>query len=111
LEGIHRASESFDHRAGGGRPLAAEPVVAGDTRLLHRHQLPSRTAAIALYACLAILARRTPFVPTAVLLAGLLAFDMMRTLSLSFGLWPLMAAFDAAPEVGRKCLQLAFEML
>jgi hypothetical protein len=93
--------------------LAAEPVVAGDTRLLHRHQLPSRTAAIAPYACLAILARRPPFALTVVLFTVLLALDIVRTLSLSFGLSPfeLMAAFEQAPEVGRKRPQLALEML
>lgn len=63
--------------------------------------LPPRTAAIMLYACLAVLARRVPFVLTAVLFVGLLAMDLVRTLSLSFGLSPfeLMVALDQARRI------------
>lgn len=63
--------------------------------------LPPRSAAIALYASLAILARRIPFALTVVLFLCVLAFDMVRTLSLMFGLAPteLMAALDQARRI------------
>jgi sulfatase-like protein len=64
-------------------------------------ELPPRSAAIALYASLAILARRIPFALTGLLFLGLLAFDMVRTLSLMFRLAPteLMLALDQANRI------------
>jgi phosphoglycerol transferase MdoB-like AlkP superfamily enzyme len=63
--------------------------------------LPPRTGAILLYASLAILARRIPFALTAALFLCLLAFDMVQTLSLMFGLAPteMMAALDEARRI------------
>ncbi len=63
--------------------------------------LPPRTGAIFLYATLAICARRIPFAATATLFLAVLAFDMVRTLSLMFGLAPseLMAALDHARRI------------
>ena len=63
--------------------------------------LPPRTGAIFLYATLAICARRIPFAATALLFLAVLAFDMVRTLSLMFGLAPseLMAALDHARRI------------
>lgn len=63
--------------------------------------LPPRSAAIALYASLAILARRIPLALTAALFLCLLAFDMVRTLSLMFHLAPneLMGALDQATRI------------
>ncbi|HXD46770.1 MAG TPA: sulfatase-like hydrolase/transferase [Pseudolabrys sp.] len=63
--------------------------------------LPPRPGAIILYATLAILARRIPFAVTAALYAGLLCFDLVRTLSLMFGLAPaeLVAALDQARRI------------
>lgn len=63
--------------------------------------LPPRSAAIALYASLAILARSIPFALTALLFFGLLAFDMVQTLSLMFRLAPgeLMRALDQASRI------------
>lgn len=54
-----------------------------------------------LYASLAILARRIPFALTAALFLCLLAFDMVQTLSLMFGLAPteMMAALDQARRI------------
>ncbi len=75
--------------------------------------LPPRTAAIVLYACLAILARRIPFALTAVLFLGILAFDMMRTISLMFGLAPseLMAALDQARRIHFFASPLYFALI
>ncbi len=63
--------------------------------------LPPRTAAIMLYATIAICARRVPFAVTVALFFAVLAFDMVRTLSLMFGLAPteLMAAIDQARRI------------
>jgi hypothetical protein len=63
--------------------------------------LPPRTGAIFLYATLAICARRIPFAATALLFLAVLAFDMVRTLSLMFGLAPseFMAALDHARRI------------
>ncbi len=60
--------------------------------------LPPRTGVIMLYASLAILARRIPFALTATLFLCLLAFDMVKTLSLMFGMatTEMMAALDLA---------------
>jgi Sulfatase len=60
--------------------------------------LPPRTTAIMLYASLSILARHIPFALTAALFLCVLAFDMVSTLSLMFGMAPteMMAAFDLA---------------
>jgi hypothetical protein len=60
--------------------------------------LPPRTGVILLYASLAILARRIPFALTAALFLCLLALDMVKTLSLMFGMAPteIMAALDLA---------------
>ena len=63
--------------------------------------LPPRTGAIFLYAVLVILARRTPFALTAVLYLAVLAYDIVRTLSLMFGLAPseLVLALDQARRI------------
>jgi hypothetical protein len=63
--------------------------------------LPPRSAAIALYASLAILARRIPFAITALLFFCVLGFDAVRTLSLMFRLAPteLMGALDQAKRI------------
>lgn len=63
--------------------------------------LPPRSAAIALYASVAILARRASFALTVVLFLSVLAFDLVRTISLMFGLAPteLMAALDQARRI------------
>ena len=60
--------------------------------------LPPRTGPILAYATLALLARSIPFALTAALFLCLLAFDMVKTLSLMFGLAPteLMGALDQA---------------
>src|ERR1700761_3634075 len=50
--------------------------------------LPPRTGPILAYATLALLARRIPFALTTVLFLSLLAFDMVKTLSLMFSLAP-----------------------
>lgn len=74
---------------------------------------PPRTAAIILYACLAVLARRIPFALTVVLFLGVLAFDMIRTLSLMFGLAPseLMAALDQARRINFFASPLYFALI
>jgi hypothetical protein len=63
--------------------------------------LPPRPGAIVLYATLAILARRIPFALSAILFVGLLCFDLVRTLSLMFGLAPgeIIAALDQARRI------------
>lgn len=63
--------------------------------------LPPRTAAIMLYATIAVCARRIPFAVTVALFFAVLAFDMVRTISLMFGLAPteLMAALDQARRI------------
>src|SRR5215470_16506944 len=50
--------------------------------------LPPRTGPILAYAALAMCARRIPYVITVVLFLALLAFDLVWTLSVSFGLRP-----------------------
>ena len=63
--------------------------------------LPPRTDAMMLYATVAVCARRLPFAATVALFLGVLAFDMVRTLSLMFGLAPteLLAAIDQARRI------------
>jgi hypothetical protein len=63
--------------------------------------LPPRSGAIFLYAVLAILARRMPFAGTVILYLAVLAYDIVRTLSLMFGLAPseLMLALDHARRI------------
>ncbi len=63
--------------------------------------LPPRTAAIFLYATLAIAARRIPFALTAVLFVAILGFDMVRTISMMFRLAPteLLVALDQARRI------------
>ncbi len=63
--------------------------------------LPPRTGAILLYCVLAMVARRIPFAVTALLFAAVLAYDLVSTLSLSFGLAPeeLVAALNHARQV------------
>jgi hypothetical protein len=63
--------------------------------------LPPRTGAIFLYAVLAILARRIPFAATVALYLAVVAYDVVRTLSLMFGLAPseLMLALDHARRI------------
>ena len=60
--------------------------------------LPPRTGCILLYAALAMSVRVIPFYLTAVLYLAILAFDVVWTLSVSFGLRPhdLVAAVDQA---------------
>ena len=63
--------------------------------------LPPRTGCILLYAALAMCARLIPFFLTAILYLAILAFDMVWTLSVSFGMRPhdLVAAIDQARRV------------
>lgn len=63
--------------------------------------LPPRTACILLYAALAMTARCIPFALTTVLFVAILAFDIVWTLSVSFGLRPhdLLTALDYAQRV------------
>ena len=74
---------------------------------------PPRTAAIVLYACLAILARRIPFALTVVLFLGVLTFDMVGTISLMFGLAPseLLAALDQARRIHFFASPLYFALI
>jgi Sulfatase len=63
--------------------------------------LPPRTGCILLYATLAVCARMIPFFLTAILYLAILTFDIVWTLSVSFGMRPhdLMAAVDQARRV------------
>ena len=63
--------------------------------------LPPRTISIMAYAMLAVCARRIPFALTAILFLGILAFDLIWTISVSFGLAPseLVTALDHAQHV------------
>jgi hypothetical protein len=63
--------------------------------------LPPRTISIMAYAMLAICARRIPFALTVILFAGILAFDLVWTIAVSFGLAPseLLTALDHAQHV------------
>ena len=63
--------------------------------------LPPRTSSILLYAALAMCARLIPFFVTAILYLAILAYDMVWTLSVSFGMRPhdLMASIDQARRV------------
>ena len=63
--------------------------------------LPPRTDCILLYAALAMCARLLPFLVTAVLYIAILAFDIVWTLSVSFGLRPhdLVTAIDQAQRI------------
>jgi len=63
--------------------------------------LPPRTGCILLYAALAMCARLIPFFITVILYLAILAFDIVWTLSVSFGMRPhdLMAAIDQARRV------------
>ena len=63
--------------------------------------LPPRTISIMAYAMLAICARRIPFVLTVILFLGILAFDLIWTIAVSFGLAPseLVTALDHAQHV------------
>lgn len=63
--------------------------------------LPPRTASIILYGTLAISARRIPYALTAALFLGLLAFDLVWTISLMFGLAPseLVVALEHAARI------------
>ena len=70
--------------------------------------LPPRTGCILLYAALAMCARLIPFFLTVILYLAILTFDMVWTLSVSFGMRPhdLMAAIDQARRV--HCLNRRF---
>src|SRR6185312_6803636 len=63
--------------------------------------LPPRTISIMAYAMLAICARRIPYALTIILFLGILAFDLVWTISVSFGLAPseLVTALDHAQHV------------
>ena len=63
--------------------------------------LPPRTVTIMAYATLAIGARRIPYALTVILFLGILAFDVVWTISVSFGLAPseLLTALDHAEHV------------
>jgi hypothetical protein len=63
--------------------------------------LPPRTEAMLFYACVAMLARRLPFAVTVMLFLGVLGFDIVRTLSLSFAVAPVefLAAIDRAQRI------------
>jgi hypothetical protein len=75
--------------------------------------LPPRPAAIALYASIAILARRIPFLLTVVLFLAVLTFDVVQTLSLMFGLGPsdLIAAIDQARRIHFFASPLYFALI
>ncbi len=75
--------------------------------------LPPRTGAIMLYATVAICARRIPFALTVALFLVVLTFDMIRTLSLMFGLAPteLMAALDQARRIRFFASPLYFSLI
>lgn len=63
--------------------------------------LPPRPTAMMLYCVLAISARKIPFALTAALFVGVLAFDLVWTISLMFGLAPteLMVALEHARRI------------
>ena len=63
--------------------------------------LPPRTGCILLYAALAMCARLIPYFLTVILYLAILAFDMVWTLSVSFGLRPhdLVTAVDEAERI------------
>lgn len=63
--------------------------------------LPPRTIPIMAYAMLAVCARRIPYVMTIILFLAILAFDLIWTISVSFGLAPseLVTALDHARHV------------
>lgn len=63
--------------------------------------LPPRSAVIILYGIVALCARRLPFGLTCLLFAAVLAFDLVWTISLMFGLAPdeLMAALEHVRRV------------
>jgi sulfatase-like protein len=63
--------------------------------------LPPRTIPIMAYAMLAVCARRIPYVLTVILFLGILAFDLIWTISVSFGLAPseLVTALDHAQHI------------
>ena len=63
--------------------------------------LPPRTIPIMAYAMLAVCARRIPYVLTIILFLAILAFDLIWTISVSFGLAPseLVTALDHARHV------------
>jgi len=75
--------------------------------------LPPRSAAIALYAVIAILARRIPFMLTVVLFLAVLAFDVLLTLSSMFGLGArdLMLAIDHARRINFFASPLYFALI
>jgi phosphoglycerol transferase MdoB-like AlkP superfamily enzyme len=113
--GLGRFANSFFPRSFSARDLLQSPhtaLLAGGLLLPNLLSLatlstfvdiglPPRTGAIFLYTTLAICARRIPFAATALLFVAVLAFDMVRTLSLMFGLAPseLMAALDHARRI------------
>lgn len=74
---------------------------------------PPRSIAIALYASIAILARRIPFMITAALFLAALTFDVVQTLSLMFGLGlgDLMAAVDHARRINFFASPLYFALI
>jgi phosphoglycerol transferase MdoB-like AlkP superfamily enzyme len=63
--------------------------------------LPPRTGCILLYAALAMCARRIPYVLTATIYLGIVAFDLVWTLSVSFGMRPhdLVSAIEQARRI------------
>lgn len=75
--------------------------------------LPPRTGSIILYGVLAMVARRIPFVATSLLFVAILTFDLVSTLSLSFGLRPeeLVAALNHARHVHVFDSPLYFAMI
>lgn len=75
--------------------------------------LPPRTGAILLYCVLAMVARLIPFAVTVLLFTAILVFDLVSTLSLSFGLAPaeLVAALDHARHVHVFDSPLYFAMM
>jgi hypothetical protein len=75
--------------------------------------LPPRPAAIALYASVAVLARRIPFMLTVALFVAVLALDLVQTLSLMFGLGPrdLMVAIDHARRIHFFASPLYFALI
>ncbi|WP_315835482.1 sulfatase-like hydrolase/transferase [Bradyrhizobium prioriisuperbiae] len=75
--------------------------------------LPPRPAAMMLYCVLAISARKIPFAMTVALFLGILAFDLVGTISLMFGLAPteLMVALEHARRINMLASPLYVGMI
>jgi hypothetical protein len=88
-------------RRAGGRLILPNLLSIATLGSLLDVSLPPRTISIMAYAMLAVCARRIPFALTVILFLGILAFDLVWTISVSFGLAPseLVTALDHAQHV------------